>query len=130
MKRRFDHSGSSFDSFLEEEGIREEVEAVAVKRVIAWEFERAMQQQQKTKLEMARELRTSRSQLDRLLDPTNTAVSLQTVARAAQVLGKSLHVQLRDAKPTAYAAARKRLASTPGKRKGKVRRTKAAGLVG
>lgn len=103
MKKRFDHTGSSFDSFLEEEGIREEVEALAIKRVIAWEFEQAMQRQQKTKLEMARALRTSRSQLDRLLDPANTAVSLATVARAAEVLGKRMDIRL-------VAASRKRVA--------------------
>jgi antitoxin HicB len=117
MKRKLDHTGSSFDSFLEEEGIREEVEAVAMKRVIAWEFEQAMQRQQKTKLEMARALHTSRSQLDRLLDPTNAAVSLETVARAAKVLGKSVHIELRDAQPGAHS--RKRVAPTPEKRNDK-----------
>ena len=97
MKGKIDHTGSTFDSFLDEEGIREEVEAVAIKRVIAWEFKRAMRQQRKTKLEMAQELHTSRSQLDRLLDPTNIAISLETLARAAQVLGKHLHITLSDA---------------------------------
>src|SRR5438445_12794176 len=96
-KKVFDHSGSSFDSFLEEEGIREEVEAVAIKRVLAWELEQAMRKQQKTKQAMARELHTSRSQLDRLLDPRNTAVSLDTITRAAKVLGK--RVILRIANP-------------------------------
>ena len=65
-----DHSGSTFDSFLEQEGIREEVEAVAIKRVLAWQLEQAMQEQQKTKQAMAKQLRTSRSQLDRLLGPS------------------------------------------------------------
>ena len=92
------HSGSSFDSFLEDEGIREEVEAVAIKRVLAWQLTRAMRDQQKTKQEMARELRTSRSQLDRLLDPQNVSVSLGTMARAAKVLGKSLVIRIDDAK--------------------------------
>jgi antitoxin HicB len=64
-------SGSTFDSFLEEEGIQRKVEAVAVKRVLAWQLERATQKQHKTKQAMARELHTSRTQLDRLLDPTN-----------------------------------------------------------
>jgi antitoxin HicB len=98
MKKRtngkFDHSGSSFDSFLDERGIRSEVEAVAVKRVLAWQLAQAMKKQQKTKQAMARELRTSRSQLDRLLDPQNTAVMLSTVTRAAQVLGKRLVVRV------------------------------------
>ena len=128
MKTRFDHSGSSFDSFLEEEGIREEVEAIAVKRVIAWEFEQAMLQQQKTKQEMARALHTSRSQLDRLLDPTNAAVSLETVARAAQILGKTMHIQLEDAKPSPGVYARERLALTR-KREGKVRVSRRAKAV-
>jgi antitoxin HicB len=97
-KGHFDHSGSSFDSFLEEEGIRGEVEAVAVKRVLAWELERAMRQQHRTKRAMAKELRTSRSQLDRLLDPKNVSVSLDTIARAATVLGKRVTVRIVAAK--------------------------------
>ncbi|MGD0182551.1 MAG: hypothetical protein ABSC15_22280 [Terriglobales bacterium] len=90
------HSGSTFDSFLEEEGIREEVEAVAVKRILAWQLEQAMKEQQKTKRAMARELRTSRSQLDRLLDPQNTAVTIDTVTRAARVLGKRLVLRITE----------------------------------
>src|SRR5487761_1417073 len=90
------HSGSSFDEFLEEEGIREEVDAAAIKRVLAWQFEQEMGRQRKTKQAMARELKTSRSQLDRLLDPQNTAVSLDTLARAARVLGKRLVLEVRD----------------------------------
>ncbi|MEO5923379.1 MAG: helix-turn-helix transcriptional regulator [Bryobacteraceae bacterium] len=89
-----DHSGSSFESFLVEEGIREEVEAVAIKRVLAWQLLQAMQQRKITKKSMAQELHTSRSQLDRLLDPNNVSVSLDTMARAAQVLGKSLVIRL------------------------------------
>ena len=100
MKKRtngkFDHSGSSFDSFLDEQRIRGEVEAVAVKRVLAWQLAQAMKRQQKTKQAMARELRTSRSQLDRLLDPQNTAVTLDTVTRAARALGKRLVVKVVD----------------------------------
>ena len=97
----FDHSGSSFDSFLEEEGIREEVEAVAIKRVLAWQLSREMQQQKKTKRAMARELQTSRSQLDRLLDPGNVSVSLEAMARAARALGKCLEIRIADRKPAA-----------------------------
>ena len=97
--KRFDHSGSSFDSFLEEEGIREEVEAVAIKRVLAWQLEQEMKRQQKTKQAMARQLRTSRSQLDRLLDPQNAAVTLDTMSRAARALGKRLIVRVADVKP-------------------------------
>src|SRR5258708_39414430 len=92
------HTGSTFDSFLEEEGIREEVEAVAVKRVISWQLAEAMREKKKTKQAMAKELRTSRSQLDRMLDPQNTAVTLDTISRAARVLGKRLIIQIADAK--------------------------------
>ena len=93
------YSGSSFDDFLEEEGYRDEVESAAIKRVLAWQFEREMTRQQKTKSAMAAELKTSRSQLDRLLDPQNTAVSLDTLTRAAHVLGKRLVLEIRDAHP-------------------------------
>jgi antitoxin HicB len=97
--RQFDHSGSSFDSFLDEEGIREEVEAVAIKRVLAWQLEQEMKRQRKTKQAMARQLRTSRSQLDRLLDPRNASVTLDTMSRAARALGKRLIVRVADVKP-------------------------------
>ena len=96
-RRRHDYSGSSFDEFLDEQGIREEVEAVATKRVLAWQLEQAMKQQQKTKQAMARELHTSRPQLNRLLDPQNTAVSIETITRAARVLGKRVIVRIADA---------------------------------
>jgi antitoxin HicB len=96
IRKKMDHSGSSFDSFLEQEGIRQEVEAVAIKRVLAWQLEQAMRKQQKTKQAMARQLRTSRSQLDRLLDPQNVAVTLDTITRAARVLGKRLVIRISD----------------------------------
>ena len=92
------HSGSTFDSFLEEEGIREEVEAVAVKRVLAWQLAEAMRKTKKTKQVLAKELNTSRSQLDRLLDPQNVAVSLDTITRAAKALGKKVIIRITDAK--------------------------------
>ena len=93
------HTGSSFDDFLQEEGLRDEVEAAAIKRVLAWQFEQEMVRQQKSKRAMALELKTSRSQLDRLLDPQNTSVSLDTLARAAHVLGKRLVVEIQNARP-------------------------------
>jgi antitoxin HicB len=95
-RKRMDHSGSTFDSFLEEEGIREEVEAVAIKRVVVWQLERAMQEQQKTKQAMAKQLRTSRSQLDRVLDPRNVSVTLDTITRAARALGKRVVIRVTD----------------------------------
>jgi antitoxin HicB len=99
-KKAFDHSGTSFASYLEEEGIREEVEAVAIKRVLAWQLSQEMGRQRKTKQAMARELQTSRSQLDRLLDPQNISVSLDTMSRAARALGKSLVIRISDRKDT------------------------------
>src|SRR5580704_7321901 len=101
-----EHSGSSFDDFLEQEGYRNEVESTAIKRVLAWQFEQAMIRQQKTKRAMAAELKTSRSQLDRLLDPQNTAVSLDTLTRAAHVLGKRLVLESRDMPPQRVRAKR------------------------
>ena len=93
------HSGSSLDSFLETEAIREEVEAVAIKRVLAWQLEQEMKKQQKSKQQMARELQTSRSQLDRLLDPRNTAVSLETITRA-RALGKTVVLRIANPRTT------------------------------
>jgi antitoxin HicB len=97
-RKRIDHSGSTLDSFLEQEGIREEVEAVAIKRVLAWQLELAMQEQKKTKQAMAKQLRTSRSQLDRLLDPRNVSVTLDTITRAAKAVGKRLIIRMTDVK--------------------------------
>ena len=97
-RKKMNHSGSTFDSFLEEEGIREEVEAVAIKRVLAWQLEQAMQEQRKTKQAMAKQLRTSRSQLDRLLDPRNVSVTLDTITRAARALGKRVIIRVADVK--------------------------------
>jgi len=98
-----DYSGSSFDSFLEQEGIREEVEAVAIKRVLAWQLEQAMRKQQKTKQAMAKQLHTSRSQLDRLLDPRNVSVTLGTITRAARALGKRIIIRVTDAQAAKHA---------------------------
>ena len=97
-RKKKDHSGSTFDSFLEQEGIREEVEAIATKRVLAWQLQQAMRKQRKTKQAMARQLHTSRSQLDRLLDPRNVSVSLDTITRAARALGKRVIIRVADAK--------------------------------
>lgn len=93
-----DHTGSTFDSFLEQEGIREEVEAVAIKRVLAWQLKTAMKEQRKTKQLMAKQLRTSRSQLDRLLDPQNISVTIATITRAARALGKRVTIRVADVK--------------------------------
>jgi antitoxin HicB len=97
-RKAANHTGSTFDSFLEDEGIREEVEAVAIKRVLAWQLEKAMKDQRKTKQAMAKHLRTSRSQLDRLLDPHNVSVTVATIARAARALGKRVIIHVAEAK--------------------------------
>ena len=86
--------GSSFDDFLREEGIHEATEAIAIKRVLTWQIGEAMKAQGITKAAMARRMGTSRSQLDRLLDPRNDEVKLTTLARAASALGRSLRLEL------------------------------------
>lgn len=88
--------GSSFDDFLEEEGILEEVCAVALKRVLVWQLQQEMQKQGLTKSQMATALGTSRASLDRLLNPENTAVTLKTLEKAAIALGKRLYITLAD----------------------------------
>lgn len=97
QKPAFDHTGSSFDSFLEEEGILDEVDAVAIKRVIAWQLAEAMRAENISKKAMALRLGTSRSQLDRLLNPNNSAVNLETIAKAARAVGKRLRMEMVDA---------------------------------
>ncbi len=97
MSKRTDRTGSSFDAFLEEEGLLEEVEAVAMKRVLAWQLQEAMKSKGLTKQRMARELNTSRSQVDRLLDPEYTGIGLNAVSRAAHALGKRIAIELVDA---------------------------------
>ena len=93
----FDHSGSSFDSFLEGTGILEEVESAAIKKIVAWQLADIMKAQHITKRVMAERMGTSRSQLDRLLDPANPNVNLTTIARAAKVVGKRLKIEMVDA---------------------------------
>ena len=88
------HEGSSFDDFLQEEGIYEECTAIAVKRVLAWQLKNEMEKKCITKKAMAQLMDTSRSQLDRLLDPEKTGVSLETMQRAAAVVGRELQITL------------------------------------
>jgi antitoxin HicB len=86
--------GSDFDSFLAEEGILEETERVAIKRVLAMQLQNLMGEQNLSKAEMARRMETSRAALNRLLDPENKSVTLRTMERAARILGKQLHLTL------------------------------------
>ncbi|MCI0333612.1 MAG: helix-turn-helix domain-containing protein [Planctomycetes bacterium] len=87
------HIGSDFDDFLREEGLLADAEAVAIKRVVAFQLATMMKKKRISKAEMARRMKTSRSALDRLLDPHNASVTLQTLERAAQALGKRLRVE-------------------------------------
>jgi len=88
------HLGSGFDDFLEEEGLRAETEAAAIKRVIAYRIEMEMKRANLSKSALAEKMNTSRSALDRLLDPSNVSVTLQTLERAALALGKNLKIEL------------------------------------
>ena len=85
--------GSSLDSFLEERGVRAEFEARAIKEVIAWQLEQAMQDQAISKVKMAAMMNTSRSQLNRLLNPDQD-VTLSTLSKAAGIVGRQLHIEL------------------------------------
>jgi antitoxin HicB len=86
--------GSEFDDFLSEEGLLESSEAVAVKRVLAFQISEFMQVQKLSKAEMARKMNTSRAALDRLLDPDNHSVTLNTMDKAAKTLGKRIQLNL------------------------------------
>jgi antitoxin HicB len=86
--------GSSFDSWLREEGIYEEVSAAALKRVLARQVAAAMKREQFSKAEMARRMGTSRAALDRLLDPEYDAITLSTLCKAAQAVGRQVRLEL------------------------------------
>ena len=88
------HIGSDFDSFLEEENLLQDVELAAAKRIIAHQIAQYMQSESLTKTAMAARMQTSRPSLDRLLDPDNFGVTMKTIAKAARVLGKTLHISL------------------------------------
>jgi antitoxin HicB len=88
------HTGSSFDDFLAEDGILEECTATAIKRVLARQIEEEMKQLHLSKTAMAKRMKTSRSQLDRLLDADNTGITLEIMQRAASVVGRRLEVSL------------------------------------
>ncbi len=98
------HLGSGFDNFLREEGLLVQAEAVATKRVLAYQIERAMKEKGLTKAALAKMMGTSRAQIDRLLDADNPSVTLQTLGRAAHVLGKRLTVGIEDGRKRRKAA--------------------------
>lgn len=87
------HTGSSFDDFLEQEDILEEVSANAHKRLLALQLADIMQEKHITKTSLAKQLNTSRSQLDRILDPENTAITIEVLERVAHAVGKTLKIE-------------------------------------
>jgi len=96
MKKRKPHPrvGSDFEDFLREEGRLEEATAVAIKRVLAWEIQRAMEAAGVSQAEMARRMKTSRAVVRRLLDEKDYSVTLATISRAANALGKQVELRL------------------------------------
>lgn len=88
------HIGSSFDDFLQEEGLLEEVNAIAAKRIIAWQIVEAMKLSGITKTEMAARMNTSRASLNRVLDENDTGLTLETLSRAAAALGRRVRFEL------------------------------------
>lgn len=95
MKKK--HIGSSFDDFLKEESIFDHSSAVAVKRVIAWQIEQEMTKQKLTKTLMAKKMHTSRAALNRLLDESDTSLTLLTLTSAASALGKMIKFEMKAA---------------------------------
>lgn len=94
MVKENKHIGSSLDDLLGETGDLAETKALAIKRVIAWQLAEKMKEEHITKTRMAEMMNTSRSALDRLLDPANTAVTLKTLTGAANALSKRLQIEL------------------------------------
>ena len=92
MKKK--NIGSNFDDFLKEEGVLADVEAAAVKKVLAYQLKDMMIKKEISKYELAKKMKTSRSALDRLLDPGNISVTLQTLEKAALALGRHLEIKL------------------------------------
>ena len=88
------HIGTSFDDFLEEDGLLEECTESAIKRVLAWQLKQEMKQKKLTKTALAIKMKTSRASLDRLLNPANESVTLKTLKKAASVLGRKLRLEL------------------------------------
>ncbi len=97
------HIGSGFDEFLEEEGILEEAEAVAVKRAVAYQIQELMREQNLSKSAMAERMHTSRAALNRLMDPENASITLHTLHGAAKALGKRIKIELQPLQATAKA---------------------------
>ena len=95
MKKQNPHIGSSFESWLDEQGLREEATAAAIKSVLSMQIAAAMKDKGLTKTHMAEIMQTSRAKVDRLLDPENMNATLETLLRAARAVGRELHLELR-----------------------------------
>jgi DNA-binding Xre family transcriptional regulator len=93
-KNKNPHDGTTLDDFLKEEGISEEVQAAALKRAMALRIADLMEENEMKKTTLAKRMHTSRAALDRLLDPSNTAVTLATLTRAAAALGRRVKIEL------------------------------------
>jgi antitoxin HicB len=94
MTKKNPHRGSSFESWLDEQGIREEVTSAAIKEVIAEQLAAEMKSKGISKTRMAEMMHTSRTQIDRLLDPKNNSATLETLMRAAKMVGRNLRLEL------------------------------------
>jgi antitoxin HicB len=97
MKNNNAHIGSSFDDFLDEENLLVEANEIAIKRVIAWQLQQEIEAKHMTKTDVAKAMGTSRAAVDRLLDPDNTSVTLNTLSKAARILGKKIEIDLVEA---------------------------------
>lgn len=93
-KQKAHVSEETFDDFLAEQGMLEDAEEVAIKRVLAWQIAEAMKERGLTKTAMAALMHTDRRQLDRLLDPNNGSVTLSTLRRAATAVGRTLRIEI------------------------------------
>jgi DNA-binding phage protein len=91
------HRGSTLDEFLANEGVLEEFQAKAIKEVVAWQLGEAMRERKLSKNQLAKQMRTSRTQIDRLLDPAAENVTIETLQRAAAVVGKRVQIELVEA---------------------------------
>lgn len=94
MATKNPHIGGTLDAFLKEDGIFEEVQATAIKEVIAWQLAEAMKEQKLSKKRLAELMHTSRTQLDRVLNPADGNVTIETLQRAAAVLGRRVQLDL------------------------------------
>ena len=101
MAKHNPHTGSSFDNFLQEEGVYEEVQAKALKRALSEQLAESMEARKLGKADMARKMATSRSQLDRVLDPNNLSVQLDTLIKAAYAVGKVVEIKIKRPTRTA-----------------------------